>query len=509
MASQKIQGLNIKLSADTSAVSKALGDINKSLSSTQKELTQVDKLLKFDPKNTTLLAQKQQLLGDAINQTKQKLEQLQKVKELADKDTNVDKNTKEYRDLERQIESTTQKLKKLEEQTNGTGQSLDDNSEKASRFGDVLKANLTSEAIIGGLKAVTNVIKDIGKAMASVVTESANYADEVNTLAKQYNLSTKEIQQYQKASKLIDVEFSTIAKSMSKLTKQMTSTSKETTNAFKTLGVSVKDSNGQLRDSNEVFNEVIQKLGEVKNETEQDSLALQIFGKSSAELGSLINGGAEQLAEFNKYLEENNLLLSQEELDALNGVQDGFDILEATVESIKQKIGVELAPVITPLLEDIQKYIIDHKEDIVNMVKGAVEWLQSEEGKEMFENIKQVVVDIGNLLLDLPDIKRDIELLAKPLEVVLELVKGILLMAQQIRDIFNGDYDWLEAKDTMGNPYRRMGYYNSGGFQSGGFSNQITLNASFVANGNLDESQAMRFASLMVDKVNEELGQKI
>lgn len=509
MASSKIKGITIEIDGNTSKLNDALKDTEKRLSNTQKELRSVNSALKFDPKNTELLAQKQKLLGDAIKDTTSKLKTLKEAEEQA-KAKGLDNNSEEYRALQVEISRTTTSLKGLQAQQDGTNESLDDGSEKASRFGDVLKANLASDAIVGGIKLLGNAIKAVGKEMASVITESANYADEVNTLAKQYNLSTKEIQQYQKASQLIDVEFSTIAKSLSKLTKNMTSTSKETTKAFKTLGVSVKDSKGQLRDSNEVFNEVIEALSKIENETQQDSLALQIFGKSSAELGSLINGGAEQLAEFNKYLEENNLLLSQEELDALNGVQDGFDILEATVESIKQKIGVELAPVITPLLEDIQKYIIDHKDDLVNMVKDAVEWLQSDEGKEMFENIKQVVIDIGELLLDLPDIKKDIELLAKPLKVVLELVEGILKMAQQIRDIFNGDYDWLEAKNTQGNPYIRNGYHSSAGFgslQSGGYN--ITLNASFVANGNLDESQALRFADLMTERINQNLGNQL
>lgn len=336
MASSKIKGITIEIDGNTSKLNDALRDTEQQLNKTQKELKDVNNALKFDPKNTELLAQKQRLLGDAIKDTTSKLKTLKEAQDQA-KAKGIDENSEDYRALQREISRTTQSLKGLETQQNDVNNALKDGNKKALDFGDVLKANLVSDAIIGGVKALGNAIKDVASGIAETIKETAEYADDVNTLAKNYNLTTKEIQQYQKASKLIDVEFNTIAKSLSKLTKNMTSTSKETQGAFKELGIVLRDNNGELRDSNEVFNEVISALAEVKNETEQDSLALQIFGKSSADLGSLINGGAEQLKEFNKFLEENNLLLSQDELDSLNAVEDGFNYLEETIDGIKQK----------------------------------------------------------------------------------------------------------------------------------------------------------------------------
>lgn len=518
MASQKIQGLNIKLSADTTAIDSALKNVNKTLNSTQSELKYVDKLLKFDPKNTTLLTQKQKLLSDAINQTKNKLEQLNKAKELADKDDSVDKSSKQYRNLVQQIEEANIKLKSFEKQSKEVGNALNDGSEKALKFGDVLKANLVSDAIVGGVKAIGNAIVSIGKAMGDTIKETASYADEVNTLAKNYNLSTKQIQQYMKAGELIDVDINTIAKSMSKLTKNMTSTSSGVVGAFKKLGIAVKDSDGNLRDSNVVFNETIQALSQIANETEQDSLALEIFGKSSADLGSLINGGAEQLAEFNKYLEENNLLLSQEELDSLNSVQDGFDTLSATFDSIKQKIVAELAPVITPLLEDVQKYIIDHKDELIELVTGIVDYLTSDEGKKMFEDIVNSITSIvEDLIPSIPSLIEGIKAIGTVLKPVVDLLKA----AAEFITIINGTYDKDKVVGTLADPYYRKqlglninggninNIGNSGGFgeyASGGFGNTITLNASFVANGTLDEKQALRFADLMTQRINENLG---
>lgn len=512
MASSKIKGITIEIDGNTSKLNDALRSTEQTLNKTEKELKNVNNALKFDPKNTELLAQKQKLLGDAIKDTTKKLETLKEAKKQAEA-KGLNNESEDYRELQREISRTTQSLKGLQTQQDNIDTSFKESKNSALGFTDVLKANLLSNVVIGGISALGNAIKDVSKALVDVVKDSANYADEVNTLAKQYNLSTKEIQQYQKASQLIDVEFNTIAKSLQKLTKNMTSTSKETVGAFQKLGIAVKDNNGELRDSNEVFNEVIQKLSEVRNETEQDSLALQIFGKSSAELGSLINGGAEQLAEFNKYLEENNLLLSQEELDALNDVQDGFDILGATFESVKQKIASELAPVIKPLLDDMAQFMIDHKDEIIQFITDAVNWLTGEQGKQMFEDIKGMVKNFADFLLDLPNIREEIKLLAKPLEVIAKIIEGIVKSLKWILDhaeeleIGTGSKARAEIEKKYAKYGYSGGYGNSGGFgalASGGYSRNMTSNLTINVNTNqmITEQTVRGWAEI----INEELG---
>lgn len=74
----KIRGITVELSADTAKLSKGLKDANSAINSTQKELKDVNKLLKFDPKNSELLKQKQELLKTSISSVKDKLEQEKK-----------------------------------------------------------------------------------------------------------------------------------------------------------------------------------------------------------------------------------------------------------------------------------------------------------------------------------------------------------------------------------------------------------------------------------------------
>ena len=85
--STKIRGITIELNADTAGIMDGIKDLNASLSKTDKSLRDVDKLLKFDPSSTTLLAQQQEYLGQAIEQTEGKL---RKQKELLESMKNAD-----------------------------------------------------------------------------------------------------------------------------------------------------------------------------------------------------------------------------------------------------------------------------------------------------------------------------------------------------------------------------------------------------------------------------------
>ena len=117
MANKTIKGITIALGADFSAVGKAVDGIDKKFRSMQTELRQVDKLLKLDPKNTELLAQKQDLLAQSIQGTRDRLTALQSAQEKVNKafqEGEIDES--QYRAYQREVAATEQTLKNLEKQ---------------------------------------------------------------------------------------------------------------------------------------------------------------------------------------------------------------------------------------------------------------------------------------------------------------------------------------------------------------------------------------------------------
>ena len=69
----RIKGITVEIGGDTTKLSKALESVNRTIKSTQSQLKDVEKLLKLDPKNTDLVAQKQRLLSKAVSDTSEKL----------------------------------------------------------------------------------------------------------------------------------------------------------------------------------------------------------------------------------------------------------------------------------------------------------------------------------------------------------------------------------------------------------------------------------------------------
>lgn len=182
MANSKIKGITIKFGADTMALSKALKSAEDTSKSLGSELSSVNKLLKFDPKNTQLLAQKQELLSKQVENTKEKLEALKQAQgEVEKKFKSGDIGAEEYREFQREIAKTEQDLKSyttqisrmeteqksLKESTKqlqtlfeATGKSLDD-------FQDILGTKLTN-AIKNGTSSsddLTIALNKIGRSV--------------------------------------------------------------------------------------------------------------------------------------------------------------------------------------------------------------------------------------------------------------------------------------------------------------------------------------------------------
>lgn len=136
MAASRIKGITIEIGGDTTKLQTALKGVNTEIRNTQAQLKDVEKLLKLDPGNTELLAQKHKLLGDAVKETKEKLEALKTAAEQAEKALNDGTISKDQYDaLQREIIETENELKRLEEQANQSSTAL----QKISATGEKLK----------------------------------------------------------------------------------------------------------------------------------------------------------------------------------------------------------------------------------------------------------------------------------------------------------------------------------------------------------------------------------
>ena len=342
----KVRGVTIEIGGDVSELSKALKGVNSDISKTQKELKDVEKLLKLDPSNTELLRQKHELLGKQVADTKTKLETLKKAEEELNKN-GVDKHSDQYRALEREIVSTEHSLRELEAAAAASNVTL---TKVSQTFGKISDA---SGKVAQATKGISTAAGGALAGIAGLAYKSVQAADDLNTLAKQTGISTAELQKMQYASDLIDVSVDSITGAMTKMKKNMASTSKDTQAAFQRIGVSVQDSNGQLRDATTVFYEVLEGLSHVANETERDTLAMQLFGRSADELAGIVDDGGAALRELGLEAEQLGLIMDQQTLDSLNNVNDAVDKLKAKANGELAQAGAKAMEALMPVFEKV------------------------------------------------------------------------------------------------------------------------------------------------------------
>ena len=346
-----IKGITIEFAGDTSKLDNSLREVSKNARAIDKELRKVDKALKLNPTSIDAWRQKQELLKQRIKDTEKQLDLLKQKQQSMDA-AGVDKNSAEYRKLQREIAETEAKLKTFEGELKAIGNvNLRAASAQFEQMGNKLES--AGRSMQGLSMAAAAVVAAIG----ALTVKSGKWADDINTMSKVYHIGTGELQKYSAAAELVDVDVETIAKSHTKLEKSMASAAKGTganAEAFDKLGVSVTDANGNLRSGDEVWQEVIKALGQVENETERDALAMQLMGKSAAQLNPLIEDGGETYKNLADTLAKYDLdFIDQETLDQANAFNDSLDTIKAVGMVAFQQLGTQLAAYLAPVMERV------------------------------------------------------------------------------------------------------------------------------------------------------------
>ncbi len=209
----RIKGITVEIGGDTTKLQTALKGVNSSIRDTQSQLKDVEKLLKLDPGNTELLAQKHRLLGEAVAGTKEKLETLKTAAEQANTAlANGEITQDQYDALQREIIETENNLRDLERQAGqsavalqkiaATGEKLKTVGDNISSAGQKLlpvTAGVTAlgtaavstaanfESSMSQVQATMGITKD---AMSTVNGESVNTMDTLSALAKKMGSET-------------------------------------------------------------------------------------------------------------------------------------------------------------------------------------------------------------------------------------------------------------------------------------------------------------------------------
>ncbi len=185
MAKDIIKGLTVKIGGDTTQLGKALEDVTKKSVNLSSELGDINRLLKYDPKNAELLTQKQKVLTEAIGNTEDKLKKLREAeKQVQEQFKKGEVSEAQVRALQREIIATEKKMggyEKAAKETEDALRNLGNETEKVEKSSGNLGQSLGNAAKVG-LQAVAAAATAVVTGLVGAAEGTREYRTEMGKL---------------------------------------------------------------------------------------------------------------------------------------------------------------------------------------------------------------------------------------------------------------------------------------------------------------------------------------
>lgn len=368
-----LKGVTVQIGGDTTKLGEAIQKARKSASSLSGELKGVESLLKFDPTNTVLLAQKQQILAESISGAKDKLKMLTAAQADMDRQLAEGKiSTTQYRDFAREIESTRQTLTRLESAANGTDDAVADvgdaakksgeKAEKASGGWTVLKGTLADLAA-SAIKTAASAISDTAQEM---ITGAAEYGDTIDKMSQKMGMSSDAYQEWDFVLQHCGASIESLKPAM----KTLATAAENGSDAFAKLGLSQEQIAGMSQE--QLFDATIAGLQNVTDETQRTYLAGQLLGKGATELGPLLNTSADDVADMRAQVHDLGGVMGSDAVKAAAAYQDSLQNMQYAFSGLKNNISGELLPTLTLIMDGITKMLTGGGDEVAAAVGDLV-----------------------------------------------------------------------------------------------------------------------------------------
>ncbi|MBQ1617028.1 MAG: phage tail tape measure protein, partial [Ruminococcus sp.] len=442
MANKKIKGLTVEIGGDTTKLGKAIDDSKKKSKSLQTELKQVEKLLKLDPKNVELVAQKQKILAEQVEETKKRLSLLKdeqsKVNQLF---KNGEIGEEDYRKYRRDVEQTEITLKNLETQLKTTGDQFAEMQRK-SGAATFRNAENKVEHFKGKVKDMTDAALENAQKLSEGFDKVGDGLEKAGSVLNKGSAAAAAVLAGSVAAfKDLDDGYDVIVKKTGAANEKFDSLKKTADELFSGSTFDMTDIGNAIGEVNTRFGFTEDKLRSV---TEQ---YLQFAKINDADVSDSVSKTARIMQAWNLSAENLPDLLGmitakgQETGAAVGSLMDKVLDNNATFK----EMGLSLEESIT-LMAQFEKNGVNDSTALTAM-KAAVK-NAAKEGKSLSEWLTQTVDDIKNASSETEALQKATELFG---------TKGAAEMANAIRE-GRINFDKLsgsmtEYKDTVKNTY--------------------------------------------------------
>nr|DAQ79533.1 MAG TPA: tail tape measure [Caudoviricetes sp.] len=388
--------------------------------------------------------------------------------------TSLNNAEAELNNLNNKLDENKEKIEESGKETGNLGDVVDGLTEKfgiklpegmQKSMNSMGSLNTTSVKIAGGFVALAVAIAKVEKALIQMTRESAEAADDIVTLSSVTGMSTDSIQELNYMADLTDVSLDRIRDSLKETTNKMQEAATGTGDAYEAynkLGVAITDADGQLRSAEDVFYDTIDALGEMKNKTERDALAMDLMSESAQELNPLIEIGSDGLKQYAQEAHSMGYVLDNEALTALTEVDDAYQRLQKSQEGAKNQLSAEFAPYLTEFYEKITKLIKDGGQALKD--SGIV------------DSFGMLLETVGDIITPTDQLSSDtVPKLTEALRPLAEIMAGIAdtidFISGAATVLTTGIWDW----DKWSGGWKQMGKAAGFGYSYGNGNNTQTL----------------------------------
>lgn len=530
MASKQIKGITIEIGANTTKLDKAIGEIEKDSRKINTELREVDRTMKTSGESATLWKQKQTLLTQALESSKEKLELLEKSQEQVNKqfqDGTI--GEEQYRAFQRETEKARGEVERYQkgiEEANTKirvlGDTVEDTGKDVEKMGD--KAEKSSDGFTVMKGAISNVISDGFEKLSAAAKEAWAEIDEgYDTIVTKTGATGASLQEMQD---IADEVFTSLPVEMSDVGIAVG----EVNTRFGVTGDTLKDlskiflqyANINGTDVNTSIDEVSAAMRSFNVDASETGDVLGVLtdvsqktGINTSQLESLLSGNAATFKEMNLSIGEAAQLLGQFEINgvetstaltALKKAQQNAsasgqtmsETLAANIESIKnasdettalqtatELFGKKGAAEMTQAIREGRFSINDFSKDMTGMRQTVEKTFDATQDApdEMKKSLNALKLELSNIANKVLPIVGDwvskfndkLPLLKEKVEKFEPLFEGVGKVLGVVVDLAGGAFNWLGnvLDATVGYQDRINDVYNDGIKEAEEYSKKI------------------------------------
>lgn len=225
---------------------------------------------------------------------------------------------------------------------------IDANTQRAIAEFDKLKKSLGS--VSGALDVVKGVAASVGAALsvsafAGWIKGAIDAADKMDELSERSGVAVKDVAGLQLAFQQSGLSAEALQSNMSRLNKGIA----EGNDAFTAMGVSTRNADGSLKSTRQMLGDVADKFANYGDGAGKAALAMEIFGKSGADMLPLLNGGSAALDEFDAMARKLGLTMDAETTKNAAAFNDTLELLGLGTQGVARQVAAQLLPTLSGL----------------------------------------------------------------------------------------------------------------------------------------------------------------